>query len=76
MMLPSVRIVRRGIGQGPGRLRVTGIVNASGGAAITCQCNIQYEHGKDPARSCYHTLYYTAMNEILSTEYSGAQLVG
>jgi hypothetical protein len=58
-----------------GRLMVTGIVSAGGGAAITCQYNIQYEHGKDPAKSCYHTLYYTAMDEILSTEYPGAQLV-
>jgi hypothetical protein len=59
-----------------GRLMVTGIVSAGGGTAITCQYNIQYEHGNDPANSCYHTLYYTAMDEILSTEYPGAQLVG
>jgi Trypsin len=59
-----------------GRLMVTGIVSASGGPAITCQYNIQYEHSKNPAQSCYHTFYYTAMTEILSTEYPGAQLVG
>src|ERR1700677_274860 len=58
-----------------GRLMVTGIVSAGGGATITCQYNIQYEHDQDPAQSCYRTLYYTAMNEILSTEYPCAQLV-
>jgi hypothetical protein len=59
-----------------GRLMITGIVSASNGAAITCQYNIQYEHGKDPAKSCYHTVLYTAMDEILSTEYPGARLAG
>lgn len=59
-----------------GRLMVTGIVSAGGGPAITCEYNVQYEHGQDPAQSCYHILYYTAMDEILSTEYPGARLVG
>jgi Trypsin len=59
-----------------GRLMVTGIVSAADGSAIACQYNIQYEHGADPAKSCYHILYYTAMDEILSTEYPGARLVG
>ena len=55
-----------------GKLMVTGIVSASGGQAIACQYNIQYERTAD---SCYHTLFYTAMDEILSSEYPGAQLV-
>jgi hypothetical protein len=56
-----------------GKLMVTGIVSASGGPAVACQYNTQYERTAD---SCYHTLFYTAMDEILSTEYPGAQLVG
>jgi hypothetical protein len=54
-----------------GKLMVTGIVSAGIGRA-TCTYNTQHE----PADSCFHTLYYTAMDEILSTEYPGAQLVG
>jgi hypothetical protein len=55
-----------------GNLMVTGIVSA-GGDLIPCKYNTQYENSVD---SCSHTLYYTAMTEILSTEYPGAQLVG
>jgi hypothetical protein len=55
-----------------GKLMVTGIVSAEG-PKIACQYNVQYEKTPD---ACSHTLYYTAMDEILSTEYPGAQLVG
>jgi hypothetical protein len=56
-----------------GNLMITGIVSAAGGSSIPCQYNTQYEASPN---SCYHVLYYTAMDEILSTEYPGAQLVG
>jgi hypothetical protein len=56
-----------------GQLKVTGIVSAASGAAIACKYNTQYEPSPD---SCFHTIYYTAMDEILSTEYPGSQLVG
>jgi hypothetical protein len=53
---------------------VTGIVSAENTATpAACQYNTQYEGSTN---SCSHTLYYTAMTEILSTEYSGAELVG
>ncbi|MGH3165861.1 MAG: hypothetical protein ACRDN0_08190 [Trebonia sp.] len=26
--------------------------------------------------ACYHVIYYTEMDEVLSTEYPGARLVG
>jgi hypothetical protein len=55
-----------------GKLMVTGIVSAGGGSAIACTYNTQYEL---TAKSCYHSVFYTAMDEILSTEYPGAQLV-
>lgn len=55
-----------------GQLKVTGIVSAEN-PGIPCQYNNQYEPNPD---SCSHVLYYTAMDEILSTEYPGAQLVG
>jgi hypothetical protein len=57
-----------------GKLMVTGIVSAENTATpAACQYNTQYEGSTN---SCSHTLYYTAMTEILSTEYSGAELVG
>lgn len=56
-----------------GRLMVTGIVSAAGGPRIACQYNTQYETSPD---SCFHIIFYTAMDEILSTEYPGARLVG
>lgn len=47
-------------------LMVTGIVSAGSGTT-GCQYNIT---------TCYHTVYYTAMDEILSTEYPGATIEG
>ncbi len=48
-----------------GNLDVVGIVSAGGGSA-PCQYN---------PTTCYNQLFYTAMNEILSTEYPGAGLI-
>jgi hypothetical protein len=56
-----------------GQLKVTGIVSAASGPAIACKYNTQYESSPD---ACFHTMYYTAMDEILGTEYPGSQLVG
>jgi hypothetical protein len=49
-----------------GALKVTGLVSAAGGNKVTCQYN---------ATTCYSTVYYTAMNEIVNTEYPGSYLV-
>jgi hypothetical protein len=50
-----------------GQLEITGVVSAGSGAT-PCQYNTQYSN------ACYHTVFYTAMDEILSTEYPGASL--
>ena len=55
-----------------GKLMVTGIVSA-GDDATACKYNTQYE---STGSNCYHILYYTAMTQIVSTEYPGAELVG
>jgi hypothetical protein len=52
-----------------GRLMVAGIVSA-GSQPTACRYNTQYSN------ACYHVLFYTAMDEILSTEYPGALLAG
>jgi len=67
--------VQRGDSGGPivryinGSLYVTGIV-AAGQDQIACQYNTQY------AQTCFQTVFYTAMTEIMSQEYPGASLVG
>ena len=47
-----------------GSLKVTGVVSLGSGVT-PCQYNVT---------TCYHTVYYTAMDEILSTEYPGATI--
>lgn len=49
-----------------GNLMVTGIVSAGSGV-VGCQYNVT---------TCYNTVYYTAMDEILSDEYPGATIEG
>jgi hypothetical protein len=51
-----------------GALKATGIVSAASDGPISCQYN-------SSTPTCYHIVYYTAMTEILSTEYPGATLV-
>ncbi len=48
-----------------GQLYITGIVS-DGTGAVACQYNIQYSN------SCFSTLFYTAITQVLSTEYPGA----
>ena len=49
-----------------GELNVAGIVSAASGV-VPCQFNV--------SATCYDTVYYTGMREILATEYPGATLV-
>jgi hypothetical protein len=48
-----------------GNLKATGIVSAGSGD-VKCQVN---------ATTCYQNDHYTAMDEILSTEYPGDELI-
>ena len=52
-----------------GNLKDVGIVSASGGSKIGCKYNA------DVYPQCFPTVYYTAMDQILESEYTGATLI-